>query len=324
MHTQKLILENWRKFIAETNKAQNYGNLYIFENNTVSTISFYDRLNTLTESEEDISIFVEQWEKSVNYELDRLSEADVATLKTDPILWLSSQAYFFIDKFKEKIGNYLAPIGRVIRRIRKAVEKRKEKNPKLWKIGSFALKVVAILAVLAVISSAQAGGLSDPDQVPELIRLLQDSGATEQAQELANATSGGTIGLTPDTLQGLSRELRDGLQAIGEGWAQAAESQASQEALQAATDVANQIPDIVSQQLTNIPMQAQQYLLKVPELLQQGDQEGLMDLIRFLKQNQASIPGMEEFTTSQIIDAVSSSSDALEMSQNILRSIQAR
>ena len=76
----QLIMENWRKFVTEVEQAKNYGDLYLFEGDNVQKVSFYDRLMSLNESENDFDVFFEQWERSANYELDRLDEVDWKSL----------------------------------------------------------------------------------------------------------------------------------------------------------------------------------------------------------------------------------------------------
>ena len=51
----KLLFENWREYLAESEKAQDCGYLYIFEGDTVRQTSFYDTLNLLNENNNDIS-----------------------------------------------------------------------------------------------------------------------------------------------------------------------------------------------------------------------------------------------------------------------------
>ena len=70
----KLILENWRQYLNESEKLSYYGDLYLFENDRVTKTSFYDALNTLSESDDDVSTFLENWEKSVDYQLGLLKE----------------------------------------------------------------------------------------------------------------------------------------------------------------------------------------------------------------------------------------------------------
>ena len=70
----KLLLENWRQYLIESEKSTNYGNLYLFEDDSVQKVSFYDRYISLNESDEDFEVFLEQWEKSVDYIFDNLEE----------------------------------------------------------------------------------------------------------------------------------------------------------------------------------------------------------------------------------------------------------
>jgi len=98
-------MENWRGFVTETAKAQSYGDLYLFENGTVSTVSFYDKLNTLTESEEETTRFLEQWEKSIDYEFDRLNEIDVKSLTTDSIAYLLAAKPTLASYFRLCLGS---------------------------------------------------------------------------------------------------------------------------------------------------------------------------------------------------------------------------
>ena len=70
----KLLLENWRQYLNESENSPHYGDLYLFENDTVTKTSFYDALNTLSESDDDVNTFLENWEKSVDYQLGLLRE----------------------------------------------------------------------------------------------------------------------------------------------------------------------------------------------------------------------------------------------------------
>ena len=66
----KLLLENWRKYLVESEKAQDYGYLYLFEGDTVRKTSFYDALNLLSENENALETFLENWERSVDYHIE--------------------------------------------------------------------------------------------------------------------------------------------------------------------------------------------------------------------------------------------------------------
>ena len=108
----KLILESWRGFVDEAEKSQDYGQLYIFENDAVKTVSFYDKLNMLTESEQDVSLFFEQWEKSVDYQLENLNEVGEGVL-----FKVALQAMAMLRKFKNKIGKYAVTILRGVSKL---------------------------------------------------------------------------------------------------------------------------------------------------------------------------------------------------------------
>ena len=70
----KLIIENWRQYLVESEQVSRCGDLYLFEGDTVTKTSFYDALNTLSESDGDVDTFLENWEKSVDYQLGSLRE----------------------------------------------------------------------------------------------------------------------------------------------------------------------------------------------------------------------------------------------------------
>ena len=70
-------MENWRGYLAENQQASYHDNLYLFENDTIKKTSFNDALDVLTESDDDIEAFLENWEKSIDYELQQLNEGIV-------------------------------------------------------------------------------------------------------------------------------------------------------------------------------------------------------------------------------------------------------
>ena len=166
----KLILENWRGYLVESEKAQDYGFLYLFEGNTVRQTSFYDALNLLSENENAIETFLENWERSVDYHIEQIDEAALADMASNPILYLSTQAFMLLDRVKEKAIKYAGKILGVINKIRGFLSRFEEKQPTLYKMGTFAIKlVIAILAVYAIShifggGNAQAGDvLGAPD-----------------------------------------------------------------------------------------------------------------------------------------------------------------
>ena len=164
----KLLMENWRKYVAEVESSKNYGTLYLFEEGKVRQTSFYDRFISLNENENDFDLFFEQWEKSANYEFNRLDEINFKALKENPVLYLSTKAYILIGKAKDKILKYLGRIKAILSRASGFLDRFKESNPKLYKTGSIAIKVafaltgyVALQAILgsmgADMGTAQAG-----------------------------------------------------------------------------------------------------------------------------------------------------------------------
>ena len=97
--------------------------MYLFENDTVTKTSFYDALNTLSESDGDVDAFLENWQRSVDYQLENLNEQEF-----DPILKISTQAWMLQNKFKEKAA------GKVIA-VSKKINDFAEKNPKTAKVA---------------------------------------------------------------------------------------------------------------------------------------------------------------------------------------------
>ena len=100
----KLLMENWRKFVAETERTKNYGDLYLFENDSIQKVSFYDRFSTLNESDDDFKLFLEQWEKSIDYIFNNLSEQEESN---DAILRASTQAYMLLQRGGEEVGKVM-------------------------------------------------------------------------------------------------------------------------------------------------------------------------------------------------------------------------
>lgn len=159
----KLILESWRGFVDEAEKSQDYGQLYIFENDTVKTVSFYDRLNMLAESEQDVSLFFEQWEKSVDYQLASLDEASVADATAAVIRKLGVQVFRALQRFSSQLKKYLGPILGVVGKIL-AFVKKASKNPTVRKVAFVTAATAVILAAqMAGADSAEAAGIAHFD-----------------------------------------------------------------------------------------------------------------------------------------------------------------
>ena len=84
----KLLFENWRQYLAESEKTQDCGHLYLFEGDTVRKTSFYDALSLLSENENAIETFLENWERSVDYHIEQIDEGALADMASNPVLYL--------------------------------------------------------------------------------------------------------------------------------------------------------------------------------------------------------------------------------------------
>lgn len=153
----KLLLENWRQYLAESEKTQDYGYLYLFEGDTVRKTSFYDVLNLLSENENAIESFLENWERSVDYHIEQLDENALSDMASNPVLYLSTQAFMLIDRMKEKAAKYVGKIIGVVNKIRSFMQRFEEKHPVLYKVGSFAVKLIIVALAFYVLSSILGG-----------------------------------------------------------------------------------------------------------------------------------------------------------------------
>ena len=72
----KLLMENWNNYVSQGTR---YGNMYVFEDNQVKSVCFYDRLNSLNESADDFDTFLLEWDKSVEYLFNNLDEQSADT-----------------------------------------------------------------------------------------------------------------------------------------------------------------------------------------------------------------------------------------------------
>ncbi len=182
----KLLLENWRQYLNEGEKAVHYGDLYLFENDKVTKTSFYDALNTLSESDDDVNTFLENWEKSVDYQLGLLREEDS---DAGPIWKLLYQSWALEQKFKAKAAEKIIAVS-------KKINDFAEKNPKTAKFAKYA--VGGLLAGAAayyihnivtkggdaseVMELAQALQPEDPDLAREVVECAQDFGPEAVAE----------------------------------------------------------------------------------------------------------------------------------------------
>jgi len=153
----KLLMENWRQYLNKSENSSHYGDLYLFENDTVTKTSFYDALNTLSENENAIETFLENWERSVDYHIEQLDENALSDMASNPVLYLSTQAFMLIDRMKEKAAKYAGKIIGIVNKIRSFMQRFEEKHPVLYKVGSFAVKLIIVALAFYVLSSILGG-----------------------------------------------------------------------------------------------------------------------------------------------------------------------
>tara|TARA_R110002020_G_scaffold282714_1_gene498376 strand:+ start:319 stop:1182 length:864 start_codon:yes stop_codon:yes gene_type:complete len=195
----KLLLENWRQYLVESEKAQDYGYLYLFEDDIVRKTSFYDALNLLSENENAIETFLENWERSVDYHIEQIDEAALAGVAASPVLYLSTQAFVFVDSMKDKVVKYASKIIGIVNKIKNFAARFKENHPIIYKIGTFAAQVIIAIVVLWAISSifggseAQAGDLVSAPQLEggEIVqKIIANEEELRKIGEAASNTEG--------------------------------------------------------------------------------------------------------------------------------------
>ena len=196
----KLLMENWRNYLNE--KSIDYGPLYIFEGDNVKQASFYDALHTLNENEEDsIKTFLENWERSVDYHIEQLDENAIADMAKNPVLYLSTQALLFLDKVKDKVIKYAGKVIDIINKIRAFLKRFEQKNPTLYKIGSFVIKIIVAILVMYAISyifgggQALAGDLTIQDVGPDGFHLVDKVVASEEQLKIIGQAASEVDGL---------------------------------------------------------------------------------------------------------------------------------
>jgi hypothetical protein len=175
---QKLF-ENWNRYLNESNVASIYGDMYLFEDDTVSKTPFYDAISVLSESGEDTARFLENWERSVDHMFENLNEQTGASALDDAVIKASTQAYMALQKLKGKA------VGSAIN-VMKKLKAFEEKNPKTAKVLKFTLRGLAVAVATATLSQAMAGG-ANPDEMQAVADALSTV-APDVADGLAQIT----------------------------------------------------------------------------------------------------------------------------------------
>jgi len=162
-----LIMENWQKYVNEVEN--DWGILYLFENDVVRETSFYERFNSLQESEEDLDIFLKEWEKSVDYAFENLNEQTGAQYKEDPILALSTQAWSLLQKGKDAVKS----VFNFVPKAKEYLKTKQQENPKLVKVALVSLTgLVAAAVAIGTMGYIQAGG--SPEDIVNLASQGQE------------------------------------------------------------------------------------------------------------------------------------------------------
>ena len=197
--------------------------MYLFEGNEVSSTSFYEAINTLSESDDDTDRFLENWERSVGYMLEniKLNEQSSDSVLDDAVLKASTQAYMMIQKLK---GKAVAPVINVMKKL-KSFE---QKNPKTAKALKFTLKGLAVAVATAGLSTALAGG-GGPEEIQAVADALASvapdvaDGVAQVAQadgteyvEVAKQVASNQEQTLSQVADALSQSNDPGLQQIGD------------------------------------------------------------------------------------------------------------
>ena len=270
----KLIMENWRGYLAENQQTSYHDNLYLFENDTIKKTSFNDALDALTESDDDIEAFLENWEKSIDYELQQLNEGVVG----DFIFNASVRIFLFIDKIKDKIAKHVVKIIKFAKKIDAGLERFKQKHPTIYKIGKIIIYVIILIAAYYTVrhifdfasqgcpmeegsSIAEGnciGGGIGRDYDPDVIRAsegqlrfigesLEDVGLTdiaEQLFEIANNPEDVSMSELGATGSQLTDIIKKGVQSMAE---QGIEVDGAGNVIDKAQEIVNSLPELIQQ-----------------------------------------------------------------------------
>ena len=193
----KKLFENWSRYLNESNVASIYGDMYLFEDDTVSKTPFYDAINILSESDEDTARFLENWERSVDHIFENLNEQTGASALDDAVIKASTQAYMMLQKLK---GKAITPVINVMKKL-KAFE---QKNPKTAKALKFTLKGLAVAVATAGLSSAMAGG-GGPEELQAVADALA-SVAPDVAEPLSQAVQADSTEIVDVAKQALANQ----------------------------------------------------------------------------------------------------------------------
>jgi len=211
-NSMQMIMENFKRYTEQTS---DYGPLCLFEDGVSKEVSFYDHIHQLNESDESIELFLENWEKSADYFLAQLNEAEPAQqsqwqlLKQNPALFLSTQAWVNLGRFKDKAAS---AVTRVLSKIGGALQPLKAKSPKLYKFGVESLKGLAwMTAGILVYKIIQSGGNAEGlDQVVAAVENV----APDASQAIENISQAANVEQGIEALETFDAEARQAIEAL--------------------------------------------------------------------------------------------------------------
>ena len=180
----KLILENWRTFIQQSES--DCGVLYLKENKTITEKSFTKQLSLVSESnDEQVNEFLATWSESVDYALsqDILEEGliDIVKQAANTLKKLGTKSWDTVRSVTQKILGF--------------VERFKEKNPKIYKaivgaciaalaIGLFYLTADSMDMDAVTTAMEQLANMQIPDvKISEIVRDFTSQGTVDALRE---------------------------------------------------------------------------------------------------------------------------------------------
>ena len=261
MNNMKIIMENWKKFEKETLSDSPAGSIYLIENQRPTKMCFREALDLVEETPEAFESFLEKWEKSIEYQLQTLNEVDLSALKQSPVLYLSTQVFMMIEKFKDKVVNYASKIISGANRIKQLAQKFEKSNPTIYKAGQLIGKVaIAFVAMYAMqhlfgTADAMAGNLMDDDQIVARAKKLlsvatqiaESSTEDPELQKIGTFFEKIASGEDYDTYYTLSTDQKDQLEAIANRDLRALKNMASE----ADSDALRRVADSALEVFTN-------------------------------------------------------------------------
>jgi len=211
----KLILENWNRYIDETESRSACGDIYLFEENNIKKSSFYDSLNSLTESEDSIELFLENWERSIDYVFENLNEVSGGDI-SQAILQAEVQAMMLLGRGKDKA---LKSVAKTINKIKGALPK--IEDPKKAKIAKYALGGLAAAAIAAALVTYGALG-GDPNDLQAVVQAGSDvvPEIAAQASEALQSTDKQAVGEIASKVMETASQASDQLGNVNDQTAQ--------------------------------------------------------------------------------------------------------